>query len=313
MLYLLQTTTTIPPERAEQIASRFSPDSLRNDTARVIEYVTTTQPGQMINDLLSAALSFGLKVLAALAIYLIGAWLTRLLKKALNKTFTRKNTDAALASFINSLISICATILIVILAISALGVNTSSLAALLAAGGLALGMALSGTLQNFAGGIMLMLFKPFKAGDYIKAQDHEGFVTEMTIVSTKIRTYDNRIIILPNGILSNGTIDNYSQSCRRIDWKIQVGYGTDFDKAKEVLYGILSEDERILDDTTPGAGKPSVIFSAFRDSSIEIAARCWVKMEDYWGVKYSVNEKIYKRLPENGIAFPFPQLDVHVK
>ena len=281
--------------------------------AQKLAYFTQTPPGQIASDLLHSAVAFGLKLLGAVAIYVIGYLLVRLLRKAVNRAMEKRKVDDTLKSFTNSSISIVSTVLLLILCISILGVDTTSIAALLAAGGVAVGMALSGTLQNFAGGIMLIIFKPFKAGDYIKAQEQEGFVKEVTIVHTKIRTYDNRIIIIPNGILFNGTIDNYTQRVRRLDWRVQVAYGSDYEKARDVLYGILAEEERILPESHPGASAPLVSLGAFNDSSIEIVVRAWVRMADYWSVRYQVNEMIYKRLPENGIHFPFPQMDVHIK
>lgn len=211
-----------------------------------------------------------------------------------------------------SLVSITLTILLIILTVGTLGVNTTSLAALLAAGGMAIGMALSGTVQNFAGGIMLLVFKPFKAGDFIEAQGFSGTVSEVNIVSTKLRTTDNRTIVLPNGALSGGTINNISQNpTRRVEWKIGVEYGSDTEKAREILLGLLNDDKRVL--TGPDAPElPSMKLSALMDSSIELQLRCWVKTEDYWDVLYDTNEKIYISLPQNGISFPFPQLDVHV-
>ena len=183
----------------------------------------------------------------------------------------------------------------------------------LAAGGMAIGMALSGTVQNFAGGIMLLVFKPFKAGDFIEAQGFSGTVSEVNIVSTKLRTTDNRTIVLPNGALSGGTINNISQNpTRRVEWKIGVEYGSDTEKAREILLGLLNDDKRVL--TGPDAPElPSMKLSGLMDSSIELQLRCWVKTEDYWDVLYDTNEKIYISLPQNGISFPFPQLDVHIR
>ena len=179
---------------------------------------------------------------------------------------------------------------------------------------MAIGMALSGTVQNFAGGIMILMFKPFKAGDYIEALGYSGKVAEVNIVSTKLRTFDNRTIILPNGSLSNGNINNYFEhSVNRLEWLVSVEYATDNEKAKEVMMGILKSDPRILDSSTDGAADPFVALNALKDSSVEYTMKAWVKVEDYWDVKYSINEAIFTELPKNGINFPFPQLDVHVK
>ena len=183
-------------------------------------------PGTALQNLGRQLIQFGFKVLAALLIYIIGAWIIRRIKRGLERLFLRKRTDRAMASFITSLVSILLTIILIVITIGTLGVNTSSLAALLAAGGLAIGMALSGTLQNFAGGLMIMAFKPFKAGDYIEALGYAGTVTDVTIVGTHLVTFDNRKVILPNGALSGGNIVNYSYfPLRRIDITVSVEYG----------------------------------------------------------------------------------------
>ena len=206
------------------------------------------------------------------------------------------------------------TVLLIIVSISTLGVNTTSLAALLAAGGMAIGMALSGTVQNFAGGIMILAFKPFKSGDFIEAQGYMGTVNTVSIVSTTLTTPDNREIVIPNGALFNGSIDNYSRSgLRRVEWLVNVEYGTDSDKCKEQLLKIMKSDERILDASEKGAADPVVMLKSMESSSVVFTARGWVKADDYWDVFFQVNEEIYKKLPESGISFPFPQLDVRVK
>ena len=184
---------------------------LKGSAEKFVEKVTTTPADVLLKELGSDALQFGLKVLAALAIYFIGAWVIKRIKKLLGNIFERRKTDKAIASFTMSLVSISLTILLIILTVGTLGVNTTSLAAILAAGGMAIGMALSGTVQNFAGGIMLLVFKPFKAGDFIEAQGFSGTVSEVNIVSTKLTTTDNRVIVLPNGLLPSGTINNISQ------------------------------------------------------------------------------------------------------
>lgn len=285
---------------------------IKADTQKLIEHVTTTPAEELLKELLSDIIQFGLKVLAALLIYCVGAWIIKKIKKILSNIFAKRHTEKAIASFTMSLVSITLTILLIILTVGTLGVNTTSLAALLAAGGMAIGMALSGTVQNFAGGIMLLVFKPFKAGDFIEAQGFSGTVSEVNIVSTKLRTTDNRTIVLPNGALSGGTINNISQNpTRRVEWKIGVEYGSNTEKAREVLLGLLNDDKRVL--TGPDAPElPSMKLSGLMDSSIELQLRCWVKTEDYWDVLYDTNEKIYISLPQNGISFPFPQLDVHV-
>ena len=269
-------------------------------------------PNQFVSTLWHKGLDFGLKLLAAIAIYCIGAWLIKKVGRILRKIFERRGTDKMIVTFVTSLVSIALTVLLVIITVGTLGVDTTSLAALLAAGGMAIGMALSGTVQNFAGGIMLLVFKPFKAGDYIKALGYEGFVVEVNMVSTKIRTHANSIIVLPNGALSGGTIDNFSHKpYHRESWVVGVSYGSDAVKVKEVLTDILKSEPRILDSTRAEVADPVVHLTALKDSAVEFTAYGWVEVDDYWPVFYKINHEIYTRLPENGIQFPFPQLDVH--
>ena len=286
--------------------------NIQKATAEFIETLATTPADQLISQFAEKAIAFGLKVLAALAIYLIGAWLIRRIKKIIHGIFIRRNTEHAIASFVESITSITLTVFLVIITISALGVNTTSIAALLAAGGMAIGMALSGTVQNFAGGIMLMVFKPFKSGDFIEAQGYSGTVSDVSIVSTKIITTDNRNIIIPNGALSNGTINNYSQNVyRRLEWLVDVEYGASSEQVKAILKSIVADEKRIV--YKPDApDNPMIALNALRDSSVQFIIRAWVRKEDYWPVLYDVNEVIYNKIPENGIQFPFPQMDVHL-
>lgn len=286
--------------------------NIQKATAEFIETLATTPADQLISQFAEKAIAFGLKVLAALAIYLIGAWLIRKIKKIIHGIFIRRNTEHAIASFVESITSITLTVFLVIITISALGVNTTSIAALLAAGGMAIGMALSGTVQNFAGGIMLMVFKPFKSGDFIEAQGYSGTVSDVSIVSTKIITTDNRNIIIPNGALSNGTINNYSQNVyRRLEWLVDVEYGASSEQVKAILKSIVADEKRIV--YKPDApDNPMIALNALRDSSVQFIIRAWVRKEDYWPVLYDVNEVIYNKIPENGIQFPFPQMDVHL-
>ena len=213
-------------------------DSLdvQKELAAVAEKLSTTTVTDLMAELIDKAVAFGLKVLAALAIYLIGAWAIRKIKNLIAKVFARKNTDAAVASFVQSIISIALTIILIIITIGAVGIDTTSIAALLAGGGMAIGLALNGTVQNFAGGLMIVAFKPFKAGDYIQAQGYEGVVSEVNIVSTKLTTVDNRRIIIPNGALFNGTVNNFSEmTMRRVDWTICVEYGSSAEVPKRYL------------------------------------------------------------------------------
>ena len=286
---------------------------IQKEIEAVAEKLSNTTVTDLMTELINNLISLGLKLMAAIVIYLIGAWAIRKIKNLVARIFERKHTDVAVASFIQSIISIVLTITLIIISIGAVGIDTTSIAALLAGGGMAIGMALNGTVQNFAGGIMIIAFKPFKAGDYIQAQGYEGTVKEVTIVSTKLTTTDNRTIIIPNGALANGTVNNFSQNqLRRLDWTVSVEYGASVEETKKVLMDMLKRDIRILDTTNGAPADPFVALSALSDSSVNFVMRAWVRSADYWDVNFQMNEKIYEELPKNGIKFPFPQMDVHV-
>lgn len=299
------------------IDSLVKPDTLtaiQAEIAAVMEKVATTPTNELLKDMVDSGVRFGLKLLAAFLIYFVGAWIIRNIKRMLSRTFERKKTDPAIASFVQSIASIALTIILIIVTVGTLGIDTSSIAALLTGGGLAIGMALNGTVQNFAGGLMILIFKPFKAGDYIEAQGHGGTVSEVNITSTKLTTTDNRVIIIPNGILSNDVINNYSsRQMRRLDIAIGVEYGSSSDQTKELLLDMLKDDDRVLTIETGAPADPFVALSALNESSVEFIMRIWVKSDNYWPLKFDLNEKIYKELPANGIMFPFPQLDVNIK
>lgn len=306
-MFFLQT----PIVPSEDVTARV--DSLKQAVGSFAETLAT-DPEAALHQLVHDGIEFGLKVLAALAIYIVGAWIIRRVKKAQKKRFERRHTDPTLASFTQSFTSVVLTVLILVLAISALGINTTSLAALLAAGGMAIGMALSGTLQNFAGGIMLLAFKPFRVGDFIEAQGYSGTVTELTIVSTHITLPDNRRVILPNGVLSNGSINNYTRNpLRRIEWNIGFAYGVDEKACIEKLLELLRSDPHVLDSSTPGASDPFAAVGELSASAVVFKLRGWVKSEDYWDVWFNINNKIYSEMPKAGFDFPFPQLDLHIK
>ena len=280
------------------------------DLAAIAEKIATTPTNELLGELLDKAVSFGLKVLAALIIYGIGAWLIRKVKNILTRVFEKKGTDAAVASFTMSITSIALTLILIIITIGVLGIDTSSFAALLAGGGMAIGLALNGTVQNFAGGIMLLIFKPFKSGDFIEAQGYSGTVSEVTITSTKLVTTDNRVIIIPNGALSNGTINNYSdQKFRRVDITVDVEYGSSSEEVKSILHSLIKDDSRILNEPAP----PFIALSALKESGVQFTMRLWVNASDYWNVFFELTEEIYNELPKNGIKFPFPQLDINIK
>lgn len=252
---------------------------------------------------------FTIKLVVAIIVLIVGRWLIKIIKKGLGKMLERRKTDPSLNTFLMSLVSVLLTFFLIMCIVGILGINTSSLVALLASAGLAVGMALSGTLQNFAGGVMIMLFKPFKVGDYISAQGHEGFVQEIQIFNTHVLTTDNKSVILPNGALSTGTMTVFSkQSTRRVDWVFSIAYGDDYDKAKSVLKRLCEEDERILKT-------PEVVIELLKlnNSSVDLTVRAWVNTPDYWPVYFSLNERVYKVFAAEGLNIPFPQVDVHVK
>lgn len=300
--------------QAEVAVEKFTADSIQAKTAAAVETLKATDSDVIVRNLLDQAVHFGLKVLAALAIYIVGAWIIKKINKMTARAMQRRNSDAALTSFVKSLVSITLWVLLIILTVGALGVNTTSLAALLAAGGMAIGMALSGTVQNFAGGIMLLVFKPIKAGDFIEAQGFTGTVSEINITSTKLVTLDNRVVFIPNGALSSGNINNFSvKSLRRVDINVNVAYGTDVEKAKEVLLGIIKSNPDVIDASTEGAADPFVAVLQLKDSTVEFVTRSWTTSAKYWDVYFWLTENFYKQLPENGISFSFPQLNVNVK
>lgn len=309
------------------------PDSVRQGAKQMIEYAKTDPDGfwQMFLDKLT---QFGLKVLAALLIFVIGIWIVRWVKNVLKRVFERRNVEKTIASFVTSFVSISMTVLIVVIAVSTLGVNTTSLAALLAAGGMAIGMALSGTVQNFAGGLMLLAFKPFKADDFIEAQGHSGKVIEVNITATKILTTDNRVVILPNGALSNGTINNFSgRPLRRVEWNVSVSYGVDAAACKKAIRAIMDSEPRILQaDTDMDAlykelkisafqlstvnyrmdaiPEPFVALKSLNENDITFVVRAWVRAADYWDVFFGLQERFYTELPPQGFTFAYPHVDV---
>ncbi len=249
----------------------------------------------------------GKSIIVAVVIYFVGKALISLVNRMLSGMMERRNVDPAIQSFVKSLANILLMILLAISVVSALGVNTTSFAALLASGGVAVGMALSGNLQNLAGGIVILLFRPFKVGDYIEAQGTGGTVSEIQIFHTILTTPDNKKIYLPNGALSSGNITNYSKEpLRRVDFTVAVEYGEDIDKVRKALKNILEKDARVLQEPAP-----VIVLGALADSSVNMTVRVWVKSEDYWNVFFETNETIYNEFNRQGINFPYPQLTIH--
>lgn len=250
----------------------------------------------------------GTNLLVCCLILVLGFWLAKLLSKGLKKVLLRSNTDHGLVTFITSFISMVLKILVVITAITQLGIEMTSFVALLGAAGLAIGMAFSGTLSNFAGGVIILVLKPFKVGDFIDAQGEQGVVKEIQIFNTYLYTTDNKVIILPNGAVANGNITNFTKANnRRVDWTFSISYGDDVKKAKEILLRYVKEDKRILVDPEPFVG-----LLLMNDSSVDLTVRAWVSTDDYWPVFFDINERIYSEFPDLGFTFPFPQMSVHL-
>ena len=261
-----------------------------------------------LTKMIDLGISVGSKILLAIVVFIVGRWIVRRLNKLLAKILEKRHVEASLSTFVKSLVNITLTLLLIIVVIGVLGIETSSFIALFASAGVAIGMALSGTLQNFAGGVMILLFKPFKVGDTIEAQGQSGTVREIQIFNTILATPDNKIIIIPNGGLSTGLMKNYSrEATRRVDWEFGIAYGDDYTKAKAVIARLLDADGRVLKDPAY-----FIALTSLGESSVNIVVRAWVNAGDYWGVYFHMNEKVYKTFAEENLNIPFPQLDVHL-
>lgn len=264
-----------------------------------------------MSDIIGYVTQFGKNLLMALVVYFVGRFIIKYTMKALRAVTQKRNVEASLTSFLNSLVSISLNVLLAIIIIGILGIDTSSFLALFASAGLAVGMALSGTLQNFAGGVLILLLKPYKVGDFIEAQGFAGTVREIQIFSTVLGTPDNQTVIIPNGPLATGSLKNSTKApTRRVDIDVEVAYGTDPDKVRQVLMGIIEGDERIV---RSGVFAPFIPMTSMSTSSIIFQMRIWVKAPDFWPVKFDTTEKVYRELGKAGIEIPFPQMDVHIK
>jgi len=252
--------------------------------------------------------NYGPKLVGAIIVLIIGLWAISLIGKLINRMLDKREVDPTLKPFVKALISATLKVLLAISVIGMLGVQMTSFIALIGAIGLAIGMALSGTLQNFAGGVMILLFKPFKVGDYVEAQGHDGIVSEIQIFNTILKSLDNKTIIIPNGGLSTGSMINYTtEPIRRVDWKFGIAYGDNTEQAKKTIMKLIEEDSLVLKDPAP-----FVEVSELGDSSVNFDARAWVKTENYWDVYFPMHEKIYNEFNSTGLNIPFPQMDVHV-
>lgn len=348
------------------------PDSVP-DVKEELGMLKSLPVDELLNAVVSGLVKLAINVAIAIVVFYVGRFIIRKLHGLLMNIFIRRRVDRSLGTFLLSLVSMLLYFILVVTVIGILGIETSSFIAIFASAGVAIGMALSGTLQNFAGGVLILLIKPYRVGDYIETQGYAGTVTEIQIFHTIINTYDNKSLIIPNGGLSTGSISNWSrEDYRRVDWSVSISYGDDVDKAREALIDIMLSDKRVVEKYVEDARKlrqekaaaaaieagdvpvaekprgffgrlfhkkikkapvwddipinanilqhiekvdrsPSVVVDVLADSSVNLKARAWVHRDDYWGVYYGINERIYKELPAAGISFPFPQMDVHMK
>ncbi len=272
---------------------------------------------QLIDTLISDMVHFAISLTIAILVFYAGKYIIRKLYNFVYGILHRRQVEASLSTFVLSLVRIVLYFILIVTVIGILGIETSSFLALFASAGVAIGMALSGTLQNFAGGVLILLLKPFKVGDYIEAQGFAGTVTRIEIFNTIICTPDNKSIIIPNGGLSTGSINNYSiQPYRRVDWTVGISYGESVDRARTLLLDLLRKDPRILREEKtgmPSVKAPVVVVAELADSSVNLSVRAWVASADYWGVYFDHNEEFYNAITAApGLSFPFPQLDVHM-
>jgi len=279
---------------------------------------TVTQVGEVANNaeawsfswknFWDGVIDYGTNIAIALAILIIGIMIAKRISKMVRKLLTKKDYDSSLQGFLASLVSISLKVLVVLTALSQLGIQMTSFVALIAAAGLAIGMAFSGTLGNFAGGIMILIFRPYKIGDYIVAQGEEGSVQEIQIFNTILLTLDQKKVFLPNGPVASGTITNIThQKTRRVDFTVGIAYGDNYDDAKAILQKFVDEDDKIIKD-----GNNFIGLVELGDSSVNLTVRVWCTLDNYWDVYFKMNERIYKEFSQAGLHIPFPQMDVHV-
>jgi small conductance mechanosensitive channel len=264
--------------------------------------------GEYIDTLINLLVVWGPKLVGSIFALIVGLYLANMIAGAVGKQMEKKELDPSLQPFLKSLISTLLKVLVVVSVLGMVGIQMTSFIAVLGAAGLAVGMALSGTLQNFAGGVMILIFKPFKVGDVIEAQGYIGSVNAIQIFNTILKTPDNKTIIIPNGGLSTSSMVNYStEPTRRVDWTFGIAYGDDVDLAKKTLNDLLSTNEKVLSE-------PPVFIevSELADSSVNFTVRAWVNSADYWSVFFFMQEMVYKKFADVGLNIPFPQMDVHL-
>lgn len=263
---------------------------------------------KLIDKLIDLSIAAGKHILLAVVILVVGRLIVNVLNRLVARMLDRRKVDPTIQTFLKSLVNILLMVLLIVSVIGALGINTTSFAALLASAGVAVGMALSGQLQNLAGGIIVLFFRPYKVGDWIEAQGVQGKVTAIQIFHTILTMVDNKVVYVPNGVMSSGVVVNYNRNdTRRVEWVIGIDYGEDTARAEAVVREVIAADKRILD-----APAPYVAVQALDASSVNLVARVWVKTPDYWDVSYDTNRRIYDAFNKAGINFPFPQQTIHV-
>jgi small conductance mechanosensitive channel len=251
---------------------------------------------------------FGINIIAAILIFVIGRWIAKFIRKILEKLMTRKEVDVTVVNFICSIVYVILLIFVILGAIHQIGVQTVSLVAVLGAAGLAVGLALQGSLANFAAGILLIVFRPIKVDDFVEAAGVTGVVERVDIFTTQLKTPDNKTVIIPNAQLTSNNITNYTaKGTRRVDLVIGVSYSDNIDKVRSLIEDELKKDDRIL--TEPA---PTIVVLELADSSVNFGVRPWTKADDYWGVHFGLTENLKKRFDAEGVSIPFPQRDVHV-
>ena len=281
--------------------------TLLTSAAAAATEVELSKVETIVQRLIDWGINAGERIIGTIIVFVVGRFIISFLNKLINKLLSKRKIDPSIKTFVRSLSNILLTILLIVAVVSKLGVETTSFAALLASAGVAIGMALSGNLQNFAGGLIVLLLRPYKVGDLIESQGITGTVREIQIFHTILTTADNKVIYIPNGALSSGTVTNYSrEATRRIEWIVGVEYGEDFEKVKKTIEDILAADGRILTDPAP-----TIALHALDASSVNVVTRVWVNAADYWDVYFNINKQIYAVFNREGIGFPFPQLTIH--
>ena len=361
----IKEATNVVTSHVDSLATKLHPDSIAAMTpGKIVDHFKYLDLGSLVTSLSSQLISLGLRILAAILIFYVGKFIINKIYSVARAIMVRKDFDRSLISFLLSFIRITLLFLLIITVIGVLGIETSSFIAIFASAGVAIGMALSGTLQNFAGGVLILLLKPYKVGDYIEFGELKGTVREIQIFNTIINTYNNDRIVIPNGGLATSSLKNFSaEPYHRVEWRVGISYGDDVDRARKVAMDILAADERIVhtdadvkEDEQPQEEvaevpepkpltwwqrvfhwqrrhaeelrenhearlasllpkpnyAPMVAVESLDESQVTLIVRAWTEIANYWNVLYDVNEQLYKQLPQHGIRFPFPQLDVHV-